>query len=473
MNDRTAKNRFLSFFKYEERGASLRGDLLGGFVTFLAMCYILPVTSTVLSSTGMDAGGVFAATALVSGLVTILMGVIGNAPIALSSGMGLSAFLSYTVCGQLGYSWQEAFLVLTLTGLLFFVFSLTPIRRKIIAAFPRDLKRIISAGLGAFLAFVGLKGSGVVTADPATFVRLGSLSKPSVLLALFGIFLALTLFFVKTKKGLLSSLSVPLSMLSVALVGYLLRVCGVEDSALPNVDFTSNWGVSGIENVFFYGALGNEGELCDFGTMIPSLFGRMDTYAIVFSLLFVHLFDTTATLMTVGKETGITDESGNLLTNRPIFVDAVGALICAPIGTSTITSCAESAIGVKSGAKTGLASLLSGSLFIAAAFLYPVFELFTAPCVSAAALVSVGALIFVSNFSEIDWKAPEISFCSFVTVLFIVLTYSLANGIGFGLFAYVLISLVRGKGKEISWILYLIAALYLVLFAVNEVVARL
>lgn len=473
MNDKTAKNRFLSFFKYEERGASLRGDLLGGLVTFLAMCYILPVTSTVLSSTGMDSGGAFAATALVSGLATVLMGLIGNAPIALSSGMGLSAFLAYTVCGQLGYSWQEAFLILTLTGLLFFVFSLTPIRRKIIAAFPRDLKRIISAGLGAFLAFVGLKGSGVVEADPSTFVRLGSLSKPSVLLALLGIFLALSLFFVKTKKGLLSSLSVPLSMFGVALVGYLLRVCGVSDPALPNVDFTSNWGISGIENVFFYGLFSNEENLSDFGAMIPSFFGRIDTYAIVFSLLFVHLFDTTATLLTVGKETGIADENGNLLSNRPIFVDAVGALICAPIGTSTITSCAESAIGVKSGAKTGLASLLSGSLFIAAAFLYPVFELFTAPCVSAAALVSVGALIFVSNLSEIDWKAPEISFCAFVTVLFIVLTYSLANGIGFGLFAYVLISLARGKGKEISWILYLIAALYLVLFAVNEVVARL
>lgn len=471
MEEERKTNRFLEFFKYKEKGATLSGDLIGGLVTFLAMCYILPVNSSILSSMGMDAMGVFASTAIVSALVTILMGLFANAPIALSAGMGLNAFLAYTVCGSLGYSWQESMLLLTITGIVFFAFSLTPIRKKIIAAFPKDLKCVISAGLGAFIAFVGLKGSGIIAADGSTFVKLGSLSSPSVILAIVGIFVVLALMFIKTKRGLLSSLAVPISMLAIAVIGYIMRVAGVNDPNLPDVNFQTGWGINGYQNVFFYGVLSEETSFSDVGNMLVNVLSKPGTYAVIFSLIFVNLFDTTATLMAVGRDTGVTDSNGDLKNNRAIVADAVGALVCAPLGTATVTSFAESTVGVKSGARTGLASLLTGSLFLISAFVYPLFQLFTASCVSAAALVSVGALIFASNLGEINWKEPEISFSAFITVIFIVLTYSLTNGIGFGLFAYIIISIARGKWKRISWILYLVAIFYLASFAVNEIVS--
>src|SRR5574344_1573243 len=193
------ENGITRFFHIKEKGGKPSGDILGGIVNFLAMCYILPVNSAILSSTGMDPLGVFMATALVSGIVTLIMAFVANCPIALSAGMGLNAYLAYTVCGALGYSWQEGMVLLTITGIVFFAFSLTNVRRKIIEAFPVDLQCIISAGLGGFIAFVGLKGSGIIVANAGTLVGLGSLSDPAVLLSLFGIALVLVLMSIKTK----------------------------------------------------------------------------------------------------------------------------------------------------------------------------------------------------------------------------------------------------------------------------------
>jgi AGZA family xanthine/uracil permease-like MFS transporter len=183
MNETTSapsENKISRFFHISERGSNPRNEILGGFVTFLAMCYILPVNASILSAMGMNAMGVFASTALVSALVTLLMAFVANCPIALSAGMGLNAYLAYTVCGALGYSWQEGMILLTITGIIFFIFSLTNVRRKIIEAFPVDLQCIISAGLGGFIAFVGLKGSGIIVANSGTLVGLGSLSDPAV-----------------------------------------------------------------------------------------------------------------------------------------------------------------------------------------------------------------------------------------------------------------------------------------------------
>jgi len=471
------------FFHYEEKGATLSGDLIGGLVTFLAMCYILPVNSAILSATGMDARGVFASTAIVSAAVTLIMALYANAPIALSAGMGLNAFLAYTVCGSLGYSWQEAMVLLTITGIVFFVFSLTPVRRKIIAAFPKDLKCIISAGLGGFIAFVGLKGSGIIVSNSSTLVGLGSLSSPDVLLALLGLFLVFVLMHIKTKRGLLSSLAVPVTMLFVAILGLVIResclASGMDAetnawlNALPSVDFSTGWGINGYDKVLFYGYLDGSSSNPDFGSLLSGVFGNPASYAVMFSLIFVNLFDTTATLMAVGRDTGVTDENGDLKNNRAVVADAAGALICAPFGTATVTSFAESTVGVKSGARTGLASVVTGLLFLLSAFIYPIFQLFTSSCVTACALLSVGALIFSSNLAEIDWREPEIGFSAFMTVLFIVLTYSLTNGIGFGLITYLLIRLARGKAKETSWILYVVGVFYLASFVVNEVVNRL
>jgi AGZA family xanthine/uracil permease-like MFS transporter len=239
MNDSATlkpESKLSRFFHIRERGSSPRNEIIGGFVTFLAMCYILPVNSAILSSAGMNALGVFASTALVSAVVTLIMGLVANCPVSLSAGMGLNAYLAYTVCGALGYSWQEGMILLTVTGIVFFIFSLTNVRRKIIDAFPVDLQCIISAGLGGFIAFVGLKGSGIIVANSGTLVGLGSLSDPAVLLSIAGILLVFALLNIKTKKGLLSSLSVPIGMLTVALVGFIVRAsmqaAGAEESLL-------------------------------------------------------------------------------------------------------------------------------------------------------------------------------------------------------------------------------------------------
>src|SRR5574344_1848957 len=260
MNEETAaapsfkENWITRFFHIKEKGGKPSGDILGGIVNFLAMCYILPVSSAILSSTGMDPLGVFMATALVSGIVTLIMAFVANCPVALSAGMGLNAYLAYTVCGALGYSWQQGMVLLLVTGVLFFIFSLTPVRRKIIDAFPMDLKAIISAGLGAFIAFVGLKGAGIVVGDSSTLVTLGSLSDPAVILSIVGILLVLTLMNIKTKRNLLSSLAVPMGMLSVALIGLLLHACGLKGGSDPNVntlpwaDFSTGWGWQSFGN---------------------------------------------------------------------------------------------------------------------------------------------------------------------------------------------------------------------------------
>jgi AGZA family xanthine/uracil permease-like MFS transporter len=472
------------FFHIKERGSRVQSELLGGLVTFLAMCYILPVNASILGATGMNSLGVFASTALVSGIVTLIMALVANCPIALSAGMGLNAYLAYTVCGQLGYSWQEAMILLTITGIIFFVFSLTPVRRKIIESFPVDLQCIISAGLGGFIAFVGLKGSGIITSSAATYVSLGSLSDPAVLVSLFGILLVFALLNIKTKKGLLSSLAVPLGMLAVALVGVIVRAsmqgAGADSKLyanLPWADFSTGWGINNFQDVFFYGLASNNLEGvkygADFGQLIVDVLKNPASYVIIFSLIFVNLFDTTATLMAIGRGTTIFGADGKIKDNKAIMADATGALICAPLGTATVTSFVESTIGVKIGARTGLASVVTGVLFLLSMFIYPVFQLFTYSCVSCAALVVVGAMIFSSNLKQLHWDEPEIGFSAFITILMIVLTYSLTNGIGFGLLTYCIIMLARGKGKEISWILYVIAGAYVVSFALNEVLTKL
>jgi len=445
-------------------------------VTFLAMCYILPVNANILSQMGMNTMGVFASTAIVSALVTLIMALVANCPIALSSGMGLNAYLVFTVSKGLGYSWQECMILLTLTGIVFFVFSLTSVRRKIIEAFPDDLKCIISAGLGAFIAFVGLKGAGIIVSNPSTFVSLGSLSDPAVLLSIAGIFLVLFLMNLKTKKGLLSSLAVPISMLSVALIGYLIRLCGVDNANLPTMDLSSHWGLNNFTDVAFYGLLSNDPEIKkggDFLNLIVDVLSKPASYAVIFSLIFVNLFDTSATLMAIGRGTTIFGEDGKMKNNKAIMADATGALVCAPLGTATVTSFVESTIGVKLGARTGLASLVTAGLFLLSAFVYPIFQLFTYSCVSCAALVSVGALIFAGNLKSIRWGDMAIGFSSFITILMIVLTYSLTDGIGFGLITYVVIMLASGRGKQISWILYTVSGFYLLSFAVNELVLKL
>lgn len=458
------------FFKLKERKTSVLTEILGGLITFIAMCYILPVNTTILSSMGMSSNGVFIATALCSGIITIFMGLFANYPVALSAGMGLNAFLTYTVSQSLGYSWQECMVLLTITGIIFFVMSITPVRKKILESIPRDLKNIISAGLGGFIALVGLKGSGIIVANGSTYVTLGDLSNPSVLIALLAIFIAFTLFILKTKHKMINNMAIPIAVCFAAAAGLIVNaIGGFADNSLPSI--SGNFGIDGFQDVFLYGIFSSDASINkDILGLTMDVIAKPQTYAIIFSLIFVNLFDTTATLLAINHKIPMFDKNGKMFSNRTIMVDATGALVCGPLGTSTVTSFVESTVGAELGAKTGLASVVTGLLFIIAGFAFPIFSIFTSSCVTAPALVCVGGIIFTSNLGEIDWKDVPTSFAAFVTVLMVILTYSLTNGIGFGLIAYVLMMLASKRGKEINWVLYLISAFFVLSFTVNELV---
>lgn len=477
---------FEKLFHVKERGSNLKNEIIGGIVVFVAMCYILPVNSIILSDMGMDKAGVFAMTALVGAAVTMIMGFVANYPVVLSAGMGLNAFIAYSVSSS--YSWQQRMVLLTIAGIIFFVFSLTPIRKVIIEAIPQGLKAAISAGLGAFICFVGLKNSGIVVSNASTYVGLGNFADPAVLIAMLCVILCFGLMF--TKNKLLASLAIPISIGVCAIVGLvtfiimehtgsITLVDGIYEytfidgkTALPIapwLDSSAKFGMDGIKEVIFFGALGKTGYSFEqFGVDLRFIFTRPESYVVIFSLIFVNLFDTTATLLAVGHSANIFDENGKMKNpQKAILADATGALICAPLGTSTVTSFAESNVGAELGAKTGLSAVIAALMFVFASFLYPVFSIFTAGSVTAPALICVGALIFVGNIKEIDFSDRIMAFTGFILIIFSLLTYSVANGIGLALIAYIVMMLIAKKGKEIHVSIYVVGGLFVLSFALG------
>jgi AGZA family xanthine/uracil permease-like MFS transporter len=478
-------------FHLKSHNASLKNEIIGGLVTFIAMCYILPVNSAILGDMGMDTAGVFTMTAIVGCVVTLIMGLVANYPIVLSAGMGLNAYIAYTVASGMGFTWNQCMILLTISGILFFILSLTPIRKIIIEAIPTNLKYIISAALGAFICFVGLRNSGIIVGG-STLVQLGNFADPAMLIAICCVVLCFTLMFLK--KKIISSLAIPISILAAAVIGVIVSSIMINNGAmniniidgqwhydvmgtdtvskLPVAPWLDNvsWGASGVQNVVFYGLLSGSYSGQQFGDDIVKVFVTPGSYVAIFSLIFVNLFDTTATLLAVGKNTGIIDKDGKMQNyQRAVLADATGALICAPLGTSTVTSFAESNIGVELGAKTGLAAVVAAILFLISAFAYPIFSIFTAGSVTAPALVCVGAMIFVGNFKDIDMKDGVVGFTAFITVIFSVLTYSIATGIGIGLICFTFMMLVSRRHKEVKAPIYIIAGLFVLSFALTSI----
>lgn len=463
------KNLLNKLFKFEERKANLSSEILGGLVTFLAMIYILPTNSGILSNmSGMDASGIFVATAIVSAIATLIMGLYGNFPIVLSAGMGVNAYLAFIVYGALG-SWQAALLLMFFAGIIFAAISLSPIRKMMIDAIPNDIKYIISAGLGAFIAFVGFKGSGIIVASGATFVTLGSLSDPMVLIGLAGLILTILFMFLPNKR--LNQLAIPFAMVITVVVAIavwnLFKLPEFRSDGVTPIAFHFNsitavfsdplrWGGQGLEKVAF--------KIFD-GDTFKTVVSNPATYAFIFSLVLVNLFDTTATILAVGRGAGIMNEKGELVGGtKAVAADAFGAVICAPLGTSTVTSFAESGIAVEMGAKTGLAAVVAGVLFLLSAFIYPVFYIFTEPAVTSMALISVGGLIFAGNLKDINWEDRIIGFTAFFTILLILLTYSISDGLGIGLILYVIMMVASKRAKEIKAPMYFVAAIFVIYF---------
>ena len=490
------KNRTMKFlnklFHLEEKQASIKTEIIGGLITFVAMCYILPVNASILSSMGMNSQGIFVMTALLSFFVTMIMGVVANYPIVLSAGMGLNAYIAFTLSSTFP-SWHQRMILLTVCGLLFFILSLTPVRKKIIEAIPKDLKCIISAALGAFILFVGLKNSGIIVADSGTLVKLGNFSDPAMLIAIVSIFVTIGLMF--SSNSILKTMAIPFGILFAAIAGLTasLIMTGTGAMTVENGSGIYHFGslegvvsnlpiapwltgakfadIAPAKDVMFYGLLNNGYDGDQFGKDIIAVFASPVSYVAIFSMIFVNLFDTTATLIAIGEKTGVIDENGKMQNYRKaVLADATGALICGPLGTSTVTSFAESNVGVSMGAKTGLSACIAALMFLLSAFIYPVFSIFTAFSVTAPALVCVGLMILASSVAGMDIKNPEIAFTAAMGVLFAVLCYSISNGIGFALITYCVIKTIQGKQKEVGIPIYIIAGLFIVAFAAETIV---
>lgn len=432
------------YFKLKEKNTTVKTEILAGITTFLAMAYILGVNPAILGDAGMDVPSVFLATAIASGITSIIMGFVANYPVALSAGMGVNALFAYTICGSMGYSWQSALAAVLVSGLIFLIISITGIRKMIIDAIPVQLKMSIGAGIGFFIAFVGLKNAGIIVANESTFVGLGNFTDATVLLALFGILITIALIVKNVPAGVF------VGMVITAVAGIILGAMGMKGMpTLPSNPFTTTF------EMHTFGAAFN-----GFGELFSNPFS---CFVILFSFLFVDFFDTAGTLISVGNKVGLVNEKGELEgAERALFADAFGTCLGGVLGTSTVTSFVESASGVGVGGRTGLTAITTGVLFLLSIFISPIILSAVTNSVTAPALVVVG-IMMAQQLGGVDWDNIIFACAGFVTVLFMILSYSISNGIAMGFISYTIAMCAGGKARDIHptvWILLVIFVIY-------------
>ena len=435
------------FFKFKENGADYRTEIIAGITTFLAMAYILGVNPSMLAEGGMPANAVFFSTAIASGLACIVMGLVAKFPVGLAPGMGLNALFTYTIILEMGNSWETALAAVFISSIIFFIITISGLREAILNLIPADLKIGIGAGIGFFLAFLGFKGAGIIVNDPSTYVTMGNLLAPSVILALIGILITLVFYIRKVPAAVF------FGMIITAAIGIVFSFLGFGTGnplmpSIPAQFISVNFDFS-----LFGGFLRGFAQLF---SNIPNLF------MMVFSLLFVTFFDATGTLMSLGKQCGFIDEKGQSMGIEKAFLsDAIGGIIGSVCGTSTVTAFVESATGVGMGAKTGLASVVTGILFLLSIFVAPLILALFTPSVTAAALVIVGFLM-MAQLGSVNWANAVISASVFMTIIMMILSYSISIGIAWGFIAYFVGSLAEGKFKEMGWGMYALMIVFLV-----------
>lgn len=434
-------DKVLSFFKVKERGTTFSKEVVGGLTTFLAMAYILGVNPSMLSAAEMDFGAVFTATAIAAIFGTLVMGLLANLPIALAPGMGLNAFFTYTVIFGLGYSWQQALIGVLISGILFLILSLTGIRKKVIKAIPKDLKLAVGAGIGLFIAYVGLQGSGLIVFNESTVSALGDLTSPTVLLAIAGLLITIVLYILKVPGSIL------IGIVSTTILGLI----------FGQIEWNGFASMPSAPPLF---------ELFDgFGEGVWDL----RFVAVVFSLLFVDFFDTTGTIVSVGHQAGLLNEEGEILNGeKALVVDAASTVVGALVGTSSTTAYIESLSGIEAGAKTGLANVVTALLFCLALFLSPFFAMVQGFC-TAGALIFVGILM-AKQLGEIDWKDNVVAITAFLVILLMPLTYSIATGLAIGFIFYPLAMIASKRAKEVNIIMYILMIFFIIYFLVNTLV---
>jgi AGZA family xanthine/uracil permease-like MFS transporter len=431
-------------FSLKAHQTSVSQEVVAGLTTFAAMAYILAVNPAILSTTGMDKGALITATAIASGVMTAVMALATNYPIALAPGMGLNAFFAFTLCGAKGIPWPAALGLVFYSGLIFLALSVTGLRKKIVEAIPLELKLAITAGIGFFIAFIGLKNGGVVVANPATFVGLGDLSKPGPLLVIAGT-IATAILVARKIPG-----AIILVILALTVVGLIFPAPDGKGMITPIP--------TGIINL--PASLAPTFLKLDLSYFWQNFIGALP---IVLAILFVDLFDNMGTLIGVSKRAGLLDKKGNLpKIGRAFMADAGAAMLGSTLGTSTVTSYIESAAGVEAGGRTGLTVMVTAVCFLLALFLAPLI-LIIPGVATAPALVIVGAFM-MQGLAELDLRDFEKTAPAFVTILAMPLAFSISEGVAFGLLTYVGLRIGTGKAKEVGLITYILAFLFILHF---------
>ena len=441
-------------FKLKENNTNVKTEVVGGITTFMTMAYILAVNPQILSESGMDAQAVLMATAISAFIGTLVMALLANYPFALAPGLGFNAYFTYTVVMQMGYTWQFALFAVFLEGLIFIVLSLTNVREAIFNAIPLQLKKGVSVGIGLFIAFIGLQNAKLVVADSATKVTIVDFAKDfntvgiGALLAIVGLLLIVILSAKKVKGAIL------IGILATWVLGIICELTGIYkvDAANGFYSLLPAW------SEFNLGAIGETFGQC-FSKEAFLKMNWVDLIVIMLSFLFVDMFDTLGTVIGVANKAKMLDKDGKLPRIREVlFADAVATSAGAVLGTSTTTTFVESSAGVSAGAKTGLASVVTGFLFLLSVFLSPVFcaipGFATAP-----ALIYVGYLM-ISTVVEIDMEDITEAIPAYLCLIAMPLFYSIAEGISFGVISYVIINVICGKAKKITPLMYILAILF-------------
>lgn len=440
------------FFKISERGSSVRAEIVGGVTTFFAMAYIIFVNPGLLSQTGMNSNGVMLATCISAAVGCLLTALLANAPFAQAPGMGLNAFFTFTVCFNMGYTWQEALAIVLLSGILFLVISVSPLRSKIISSIPAFLKSAISAGIGLFIAFIGLLnvklvgfGAGVPALQFLVDDGTGNMvANTAGILTIIGLLITAILMAYKVKGAIV------IGIIITTIIGFPMGETHLPDAITMSV----------------FKELGEVAFKLDIPGVMAK--GILPLVTAVISFALVDCFDTVGTLIGTAKNAGMTDKNGNLPGgDRALIADAIATCCGACLGTSTVTTFVESSTGISEGARTGLSSIVVGVLFLLACLLAPVAGIIPSAA-TAPALIIVGVLM-IKGATDVNWGDFEEACPAFLTIAMMPFAYSISDGIGFGFISYSIIKLARGKAKEVPVLVYIISVLFILKYILTSI----
>ena len=438
-------------FKLKENGTNAKTELYAGLTTFMTMAYILIVNPSLLSVAGMDSGAVLSATAIGAAIGTIFMALFSNYPFALAPGMGLNAYFAYTVVLQMGYSWQMALAAVFVEGIIFIILSLVNVREALFNSIPKAIKSSTGVGIGLYIAFIGMQNAKIIVNEDSTLVTLGNVTDISVLLALIGVVITMVLVIKKVKGALF------FGILITYVIGIICELTGIY---VVNPE-------AGVYSIIPTGIVSAPPSLAPgFMKMDFSNVFSMDFLIVMFSFLFVDIFDTLGTLMGVSSKAGYLDKDGKLPKIKgALLADAIGTTAGAVLGTSTVTTFIESASGVAEGGRTGLTSFIVGILFLVSLLFSPI--IMSIPSFATAPALRVVGLFMMEQVVKINFSDYTEGFPAFMTIIMMVVGYSISTGLVFGILSYVLLKLLCGRAKELNPVIIVVAILFVIKLALG------